>query len=117
MNMNIINPSSSAFFQKMILNELSKLLLVLLHPVEEAFEHLAQLVNSCHIDRRLHQGDNAHPLRETAKVVFDNEKRGKTFSWKCFCEVCGRADAATANATTSNPVVCWGGGWQIAQVA
>ena len=67
MNMNIINPSSSAFFQKMILNELSKLLLVLFHPVEEAFEHLSQLVNSCHIDCRLHQGDNTHPLRNSQR--------------------------------------------------
>ena len=78
MNMNIINPSSSAFFQKMILNELSKLLLVLLHPVEEAFQDLSQLVHCCHVDRRLHQGHYATSLRTEkrfhSKPVFGNEK-------------------------------------------
>ena len=84
---------------------------MLLHPVKQSFQNLPQLVNCCHIDGRLHQGDNAHFLTIKSSQSQFLEKE-KTFSWKCFCEVCTRAEAATANATTSNPVVCWGGEWQ-----
>ena len=43
-----------------------------LHPVEQAFQNLPQLVNCCHIDRRLHQRDNAHSLtiKKNSKPVF-----------------------------------------------
>ena len=52
--------------------------LVLLHPVEEAFQDLSQLVHCCHVDRRLHQGHYATSLRTEkrfhSKPVFGNEK-------------------------------------------
>ena len=42
--------------------------LVLLHPVEEAFQDLSQLVHCCHVDRRLHQGHYATSLRTEKKI-------------------------------------------------
>ena len=45
-----------------------------LHPVEQAFQNLPQLVNCCHIDRRLHQRDNAHflTIKKRVKACFWN---------------------------------------------
>ena len=84
---NIMKPSSLFNIKQCFLpknasqrarNKLLKLSLVLLHPVEEDFQNLSQLVHCCHVDRRLHQGHYATSLRTEkrfhSKPVFGNEK-------------------------------------------